>query len=432
MILTEIKRIVRDVFFIIVLLLVIVQWYNNFYDITNNEIEGAKETNEQNTEIVENRSVLKEPILDQSYQNQNELSERMIVGATQQLIKEYISNEYTTYPFGVYKKVSLDENAQMSILDIIMEITGLTSDQINNLPDSYFPLYNGIFVNLNGYTEEDINENTDKSEHFQAQVDFERFQILMEKVCELVGDKSEYRPERIAINFGSGATYENEYAEYQNTVGKDKLTGGFARYYCDVLSTVIAILPAVCAAYLWMKDEKIGMKECLYSKKISSLNLVCSRTFAIILIFLLPIIIMSFESLIPLSAFGEEQNLNVDYFAYIKYIFWWLLPTILVSIMVGTFFTILTGTPIGIFIQLLWWFLPRGNQTIIGNTKFYELVIRHNSLQDYESYFNNITNININRIIIVLLSVLLMIVSVWILENKRTGRWQKKIWTKKV
>lgn len=432
MVLTEIRRIVRDVFFIIVLLLVIVQWYNNFYGITNNEIEGAKETNEQNTDIVEKRSVLKEPILDQSYQNQNELSERMMVGATQQLIKEYISNEYTTYPFGVYKKVSLDENAQMSILDIIMEITGLTSDQINNLPDSYFPLYNGIFVNLNGYTEEDINENTDKSEHFQAQVDFERFQVLMEKVCELVGDKSEYRPERIAINFGSGATSENEYAEYQNTVSKDKLTGGFARYFCDVLSTVIAILPAVCAAYLWMKDEKIGMKECLYSKKISSLNLVCSRTFAIILIFLLPIIIMSFESLIPLSAFGEEQNLNIDYFAYIKYIFWWLLPTILVSIMVGTFFTILTGTPIGIFIQLLWWFLPRGNQTIIGNTKFYELVIRHNSLQDYESYFNNITNININRIVIVLLSVLLMIVSVWILENKRTGRWQKKIWTKKV
>lgn len=80
-------------------------------------------------------------------------------------------------------------------LNIIKEITGLNEQQINHLPDDYFPAVNGNVIHFgsngtqseNGAftfemgNEEQPTENTDYTKQFVAQVSYEEFQELMKK-----------------------------------------------------------------------------------------------------------------------------------------------------------------------------------------------------------------------------------------------------------
>ena len=117
-------------------------------------------------------------------------------GGTDKLIMEYLANSYATYPFSYYKEVVLNENEQKEILNIIKEITGLNEQQINHLPDDYFPAVNGNVIHFgsngtqseNGaFTFEMGNERTTNCKiliilkQFVAQVSYEEFQELMKK-----------------------------------------------------------------------------------------------------------------------------------------------------------------------------------------------------------------------------------------------------------
>ncbi|MEY8392787.1 hypothetical protein AALA98_15760 [Lachnospiraceae bacterium 45-W7] len=78
-----------------------------------------------------------------------------------------------------------------------------------------------------------------------------------------------------------------------------------------------------------MKDRVSNTAALIYSRKISSAKLVISRYLAGITMVFILVFLLSFESLVPLIAFGAENGIFVDYFAYIKYILWWLLPEVM-------------------------------------------------------------------------------------------------------
>lgn len=103
-------------------------------------------------------------------------------------------------------------------------------------------------------------------------------------------------------------------------------------------------------------------------QKISSAKLVVLRYLASITMVLLPVLLLSLESLVPLISFGAKKGISVDYFAYIKYILWWLLPEVMAVSAIGIFFTLLTDSPIAIAIQFLWWMVDKGsNWTVRGH-----------------------------------------------------------------
>ena len=57
-----------------------------------------------------------------------------------------------------------------------------------------------------------------------------------------------------------------------------------------------------------------------------------------------------------------------------------------------------------------------------GDTKVITLMIRHNTLRGYELIKDSFHDICINRLLMAGISILLVIFSVWILQQKRKGK----------
>ena len=164
------------------------------------------------------------------------------------------------------------------------------------------------------------------------------------------------------------------------------------------------------------------MDELIYSRESSSVTLIITRYFACVAMVLLPVIFLSLESLIPLIRFASVNGLSVDYFAFLKYILWWLLPTIMIVTAVGVFLTLLTDSPIGILAQFVWWTIDKGVTALSGDTEWFTLMIRHNTLRGFELLQDSWNVIWLNRILMVLVSVVLLFCSTWILTQKRKGK----------
>lgn len=435
--LTECRRIAKEIVYYLFVVILIVSWFQNFRGITESEIDWANGISSSETTF--DRPLLSEPSPEDDYFG-NKVSEddteAIMTGVTKALIAEYEDNSYATYPIGYYKAVSLSDEEQERVLEIICEITGLSEEQLETLPDDYFPAITGTMISVDEMTvdadgnyiadmgnSEDTDSEEDKTQHFSAQVTYEHFKELMQEMEEIIGEKgSKYSTEMMITYFGlSEMTYEEAYEEYTQTIEQDKVTGGFARLFCDYMGLILGFYPVFIVVIMWMHDRRYSAEELLYNKKISSIHLVLSRYLASVTMVILPVLLLSFESLFPLIGFGAENGLSIDYFAYLKYICWWLLPTIMTVCALGMFFTILTDTPIAILVQFCWWMVDKGTTGLSGDTHLTTLMIRHNTLRGYEIIQNNLEDICMNRLLMAGISILLVILSAYLLNQKRKG-----------
>ena len=271
---------------------------------------------------------------------------------------------------------------------------------------------------------EETDAEQDKTKHFTSQVTYERFKELMQEMENIIGEEgSIYSTEMMITYFGmSEMTYEEAYAEYNKTIEKDKITGGFARLFCDYMGLVLGLCPIFIVVIMWLFDRTSNTSELIYCRKISTLKLVLSRYFASITMVLIPVILLSFESLIPLISFVADKGIPIDGLAYVKYILWWLLPTVMIVSATGMFFTLLTDSPIAIVLQFLWWMIDKGMTGLSGDTSIATLMIRHNTLRGYEIIQEGFETICMNRLLLVGLSIMFVILSVCVLGQKRKGR----------
>ena len=246
----------------------------------------------------------------------------------------------------------------------------------------------------------------------------------MHEMETMIGEEGSYYSREMMITyFGmSEMSYEEACAEYDQTINGDNVTGAFARLFCDYMGLSLGLYPIFIIVFIWLKDHTDHMTELLYIRKVSSLKLVLARYLAGVTMVLIPVILLSFESLIPLMSFGRGYGISIDYFAYIKYILWWLLPTIMIVSAMGIFFTLLTDSPIAILLQFLWWTIDKGATVLSGDTKIATLMIRHNTLRGYKLIKDSFYAICFNRLLMAGISILLIILSVWILQQKRRGK----------
>ena len=461
----ECRKIATSVIYYVFLIFLVVSWYQNYFGLTQQEINWAG--GGKAPEYTFDRPLLSKPSTEDSdYGSKTvENPERIMVGATDALLSEYKVNCYATYPFGYYKAVVLDHEKQERILAILCEITGLTSEQLSNLPAGYFPATNGTIFHMEQEEEnadsglsitmgdkagktgdeyeitivgdgsddaeassgKDGNSTTEEKDYtkiFVSQVSYEHFKELMNEVEEIIGEKgSRYSMEMMITYFGvTGMTYDEAMADYTQTIEKDRITGGFARLFCDYTGQTLGLYPVFLVIAIWLKDKRSRMEELIYSRESSSAKLLTARYLACVTMILFPVILLSFESLIPLIRFGAEQNLTVDYFAFLKYILWWLLPTIMVVSAAGTFLTLLTDTPVAILMQFAWWMIDRGVTGLSGDTKWFTLMIRHNTLRGYDVIQDSLKIIWLNRTMMILASIVLLVCSTWILGQKRKGK----------
>ncbi|OPJ59867.1 ABC transporter permease [Clostridium oryzae] len=439
--LKECRRVLTSVIFWLVIAAIIIQWNSQFRGITTEEISKASPS----ASLSEKQGNVSIPVLRKPQIDDNnfgvrykEIPEKLMLGAADQLLSEYKANRYQHYPFSYVKFETFNNEKQNRVLEILEEITGLTAMQLKHLPDNYFPANNGLgiihFYNKTTRNKDGsismVNEagNTkkgkkDKLKHFVSQVSYAHFKKLMAEMEQMVGRESFYSIKSLKKNFGVvKQNYKGALSEYNTTIQKDKATGGFARLLCDYLGLSIGIYPVFLVVFMIMKDRRGKMQQLIYSRKISSTKLILSRYFAYITMLLIPVIVLSLESLVPMTAFGVKSHIDIDKLAYIKYIFWWLVPTLMVVTALTMCITVLTDSPIAIIIQLIWWYLDTGLTDLSGDYSLYNLVIRNNDLGGYDLVHNNLLIIWANRLILVGASGILLAITIWTYRQKRKGK----------
>lgn len=454
----ETRKVCKNYVYLVFLVVILFVFFKNVYGVAENEIHFAEEKESVETGLKINRPVLLEPQPDyNSYGTKITENPRAIMtGAVDSLLSDYQKNLYATYPFGYYKAVKLSEKGQNDILSILSEITGLNEEQLDDIPDTYFPANNGTIFHLDGEEKSEDNQDEGPSiilnadevtvdgtrekseegvsgkeeqivESFIPQVTYERFCILMNKVCKIIGKCSEYEKNMLVFYFGlSDLNFDEAVQAYDVTIEQDKVTGGFARLFCDYMVIPLGLFPAFLISFLFLKDMKNEAKDVIYCKNVSTCKLVLSKYLATIIMTIVPIIILSIQPLLKLEKYAMENDLPSDALAYLKYIIWWLLPTVMLVVSFSMFLTVLTDTPIAILIQFLCWFISYGSTGLIGDISPFSLMIRHNSLEGYAIIENKIQQIWINRILLIVVSAVLVLAVIKLLDLKRMGKIEKR------
>ena len=441
MFLKEMKKTVCSVVYLLFLALMIYNWYENFYGVTEKEIRKAYESDSSVYSTVTGGAILAEPDPETgSYGTKSEENpEKIMCGGTDKLIIEYLNNSYATYPVSYYKEVILDEEEQEKILEIIQEITGLNEEQISNLPDDYFPRVNGNIIPMESGAETEMDiaadigeadvaaEAKDYTKHFISQVTYDRFKELMAEASDIIGPGSNYTRDNLLLYYGQvEMDYEEAVDEYHTTIYDDKVTIAFARLFCDYLSRTLGLYPVFLAVAMWMRDRRCRMQELINVKAIGTAKLIIVRYLALLAAVLIPVFLLSLESLVPLVEFSVETGIEIDLFAFAKYILWWLLPTSMIVLALGMFLTILTRTPVAVIVQLVWWFMDSSFTELSGDTGLFTLMIRHNLLNGSELIRQDLGIIWMNRGIMAGVAVLLVLLSIVIYDMKRGGKLEQK------
>lgn len=359
--------------------------------------------------------------------------------AAASLFEQYSANKYITYPNGFYKAVRLNQADRKKMAEILSELS-VNELSVNELSDVSQNFNINIDAGNKGlqtsagnlHANEDGSFQVimpDKEEHteydgfqFNSGISWVHFKELMKQADKLLGGGSDFSETWMSHRFGQiPITYEEALADYELVISHDKVTGAYARLFCDYAGIILGLLPVFPAVFLCMCDRK-NISPILYTRRISSGRFILVRFSALATATMLPILLMcAVLTCIHTADYGPD---SIDVFAYFKYAFFWLFPTAIAAISVGLFFTTLTGTPVAIAIQLIWWFIDiRGGSGMYSffGVRSFQLIPRHNALGNVEAYLDYMPSLIQNRFRIVLIAALLIVGTIYIFSVKRRG-----------
>ena len=379
----------------------------------------------------------------------------MMIGATKRLINSYRSNHYEYYPFGYVKEKTMSAQEQAVILQYLVELTGLSEQNLNGTADETgdtnigdVPISGGgafILEPGKGSTNESgqfIIESDDwqyvpndgasyetppsnSNDSFEIQVSFERFKEIMGEVDKLIGRNSYFCWTMLTLYYFGNDMEDTPITEqqHQEFYEDDHVTGAFARYYCDNISFVVLFLPAFVIVDLMLRDKRRKMQGLTYPRAISSVKLICTRYAASVCMVMLPILILPIKSLFVLMRYCSSIGVKADALAFVKYTLAWITPTVLLVIAFSLLVTVLLENYTAILLTGLIWLIgrPSVGKLAGGNYDMFDLIIRHNTLKGYGRMMENIQMLAMNRITISVAALALVGLSVFVYSRKRKG-----------
>lgn len=389
----------------------------------------------------------------------------MMTGAAKRLIYNYRDNCYQYYPFGYVKEKTMSVKEQAVILQYLIELTGLSEQtlkgtaneavdgtgegNIGNVPISG----GGAFVlepgkgstNENGqfviqpddwqYVPKDkpSPETPDRdktaqnqiNDSLQIQVSFERFKEIMEKVNELIGRNSYFSWTMLTLYYFGNDMEDAPITERQHRefYEGDQVTGAFARYYCDSISSVVLFLPAFVIVDLMLRDKRRKMQGLIYPRAISDAKVICTRYAAAVCMTMLPVLILPLKSLFVLMRYCGSIGVQADALAFVKYTLAWIFPTVLLIMAISLLVTVLFENYTAILLTGLIWLVGKPSIAKLAGGKYdlFDLIIRHNTLKGYGRMMENIQMLVLNRITISAAALALVGLSVLVYSMKRKG-----------
>ncbi|WP_168214677.1 hypothetical protein [Lysinibacillus sp. S2017] len=163
------------------------------------------------------------------------------------------------------------------------------------------------------------------------------------------------------------------------------------------------------------------MTTVIYSRSISSFQLVMTRFLAVVCATILPVLFVAiYETYRVVSLYPNEL---LDYFAFVEHAFIWLLPTILVVVAFGFFVTEWSGTILAIVLQFALFFVTMsiGLQQMEGGYSLGLIALRHNIIGNTQVYVDHLQALWINRVSYTALAFVLLGLTIGLYEQKRKG-----------
>ena len=343
--------------------------------------------------------------------------EQVMPKAVEALVGEYQANHYVAYPVGFYKSVRLSERENKRVAEIIEKITGVSPEFIAVMISEHMQA--NVKEQGDGFF---FYDNTQIVE-IPIIVDYELFKGYMQEIDKTIGGGSSYKIDKLSQYGRKALSYEEKIEIYNNFIEKDKVTGAYARLFCDYMGIVIALFSIFVPVSYFMQDKKARMEELICVRRIGSAKLIIARYLANCVMILIPFLILALIESVQLISFGKTNNIVVGISAYAKYIGGWLLPAILFTTAVGTLFTVLTDSPIGIIVQFGFSFFQIFKSGDIGGGDYGgDLALRHNSLGNYDKFKEGFNQIVQNRLIYAVGAATLIIFTIWLYELKRGGK----------
>ncbi len=378
----------------------------------------------------------------------------MMIGATKLLMYNYRDNCYQYYPFGYVKEKTMSDKEQAVILQYLMELTGLREQELAGTKDGAgdtnigdVPISGGgAFVlepgkgstNENGqfvirpdewqYVPGDGTSSETPSQSsgsFEIQVSFERFKEIMEEVSRMIGRNSYFSWTMLKLYYFGNDMEDAPITERQHRefYEGDRVTGAFARYYCDSISISVLFLPAFVIVDLMLRDKRRKMQGLTCPRTISSAKLICTRYAAAVCMTMLPILILPVKSLVVLMRYCGSIGVQADALAFVKYTLAWILPTVLLIMAISLVVTALLENYTAILLAGLIWLVgkPTVDKLEGGNYGLFDLIIRHNTLKGHGRMMENIQMLALNRITISVIAFALVGLAVLVYSKKRKG-----------
>ena len=428
----EIKKIVKSISYLIFVAAIVIGLYS----------QDVFHFNEQ---------LLQKPQPGGSYGfKHEEIPEIIMPAALSDLWAEFSANNYRTYPIGFIKYIKLNESKNRKMAEILSEITGNKVEVILQEGKAAFDNPDNVTFEIGGDTMQQdsnggfiINSDSKPQDNIgrimlkvRGDMDYSRFKELMGLADSLLGGGSNYASDSLTRYGSVPLTYEEAKERYNLAINSDQVTGGYARLFSDYAGVmVMPILPVFLAVILCMKDQRSKMEALIYTKKISAGKLVLIRYLALVIAAMAPVVILSYLS--NIMVWASYSGIKLDYFAPLKYDFGWLLPSVMISIAIGMALTELTGIPIAVAVQGLWWMFDvnLGIKTVSSGYSLFRLAPRHNAgagswfrTQDYLENFQNLVQ---NRLLFVGISLLLVMFTILIYKEKREGKFSGNVSFKK-
>ena len=331
-----------------------------------------------------------------------------------QLTEEYVRENYTTYPIGFYKSVTLNEKDDARIGEILEETAGIAGrESAEQIIEEWYAARN----------EPGLAGEPLKVEPADGMT-YEHFTELMDEADKILGGGSNYGKEYREKNAQVPMTYEDAVKEYDALIEEDRLTGGYARLFCDYMVIFLGILPVFLAVTRGLRDRRSMMQELIYTRKCSSLTVIVSRYLAMLVMLTLPVLILSLNPLLKCMSYAGKAGIAADTLAFVKYTFGWLFPTIMIVSALGMFLTELTDTAAPVLVQGAWWFIAvfGGVDRLSGGMYGWNPMPRHNTELNWQGFHDGFAQLAANRLLYTAAALLLVLLTVLIYSQKRKGR----------
>ncbi|MDF2803503.1 MAG: hypothetical protein K0S61_3406 [Anaerocolumna sp.] len=315
-------------------------------------------------------------------------------GAISSLIAEYESERFITYPVMFYKEVILSKEENLLMEEYISELTGCKKEEWELISDNYI----------------------------SADLTYDSFKEIMKKVSKLIGPGSSYSDSYLKEHGKVPKTYENALSDYTKIVEKEHITGAYARLFSDYLGIILGILPAFFGVTRGIKEKRSKVVSVIYTKRASSIGIVLSRYFGMIIMMLIPLLFVSCFSLSQGIYIANAAGISPDYLAYIKYCTGWLLPTILFVTAVSYLITEMTESILSILVNVVIWYIniSKGTSMLLLGAGW-NLIPRFNYLGEYELFQGIMPQLIRNRVAYTLVSIIIVGILIAIYEIKRKG-----------